>query len=248
MARRLHLLFHHAGPPPAGARKPHLYVTAERLAAHVRTLRRLGYVFTTVTESLAHPAERVACVTFDDGYVDNLAEAGPVLAALDVPATVFVVTADVGGRGVRWIEERGATEPADLLSWEELRTLRERGWEIGSHAHDHRRLARLPAEEQARLVAESSRALETGLGARPTAFAYPYGSYDRDTIAAVREAGFQCAVTTRRGRARDGDDPFQLPRLALGGHRPWHALQLAKVVATHAGVYPFRASRLLENG
>lgn len=85
-------MFHHAGPPPPGARRPHLCATDERLAAHVRTRRRLGYVLTTVTESLAHSAPRVACVTFDDGYVDNRTSAAPVLESLHVPATVFVVT------------------------------------------------------------------------------------------------------------------------------------------------------------
>lgn len=37
------------------------------------------------------PANAV-CVTFDDGYLDNLTVAQPILADLDIPATVYVAT------------------------------------------------------------------------------------------------------------------------------------------------------------
>jgi peptidoglycan/xylan/chitin deacetylase (PgdA/CDA1 family) len=83
-------------------------------------------------------------------------------------------------------------------------------------------------EAQRRSIERSAEALTAAVGAAPAAFAYPYGSCARETIACVRRAGVRCALTTERGRVREGD-------------RPWHALQAAKLVAVHAGLYPLRA-------
>jgi peptidoglycan/xylan/chitin deacetylase (PgdA/CDA1 family) len=41
--------------------------------------------------------ERVAVVTFDDGYRNNLTEAGPILKRHRIPATIFLATGHIGG-------------------------------------------------------------------------------------------------------------------------------------------------------
>jgi len=40
------------------------------------------------------------CVTFDDGYQNNLSLAAPILNALNIPATVYVATAFSGGKNM----------------------------------------------------------------------------------------------------------------------------------------------------
>jgi peptidoglycan/xylan/chitin deacetylase (PgdA/CDA1 family) len=245
MERRVFiLLYHHVGAPPPGATRRKLWVTPGLLALHVRFLRGLGYRFATLSEALAAREGRLAAVTFDDGYRDVLALGLPALRALGVPATMYVVTGSVGGARVAFPEEDG-TVPSDLASWHELRAARDAGWEIGSHAREHRRLAPLTPAEQRALVERSRDDLARALGVPPRAFAYPYGSYGPETIAAVRAAGFRHAATTHRGVARVGDDPFQLVRVTMGGQHAGHALRLAKLLAVHAGALPLHAPPLL---
>ncbi len=221
------LLLHHLGAPPPEARRRKLYITTEQLAGHVRSLQSRGYRFTTLSEALT-AADPVACVTFDDGFA-SVAAAAP---ELPVPATLFVVTSRVGERGVTFDGDEGVA-PTDLASWDQLKALRDRGWEIGSHAHTHVR--RPPRED----LEASRETLRRQLGLEATALAYPYGAYDEATIAAAKAAGFRCAVTTKSGLA-SREAPFQLRRVILSGFGALTAFERLKLLGVHHGLYPLR--------
>jgi peptidoglycan/xylan/chitin deacetylase (PgdA/CDA1 family) len=53
----------------------------------------------------AGAGSRLAAVTFDDGYADNLSHAKPILEAGKVPATVFVATAALAAGSAFWWDE-----------------------------------------------------------------------------------------------------------------------------------------------
>ena len=44
-------------------------------------------------------------ITFDDGYVDNLTTASPILTSLNLPATFFVTTGHTGRAQEFWWDE-----------------------------------------------------------------------------------------------------------------------------------------------
>jgi peptidoglycan/xylan/chitin deacetylase (PgdA/CDA1 family) len=54
------------------------------------------------------PAAGTVCITFDDGYLDNLITAAPILEKYKLPATLFLATGYVS---------RGETQWADVLYW-----------------------------------------------------------------------------------------------------------------------------------
>ena len=88
--------------------------------------------------------------------------------------------------------------------------------EIGAHTVTHRVLASASAEAQRDEIEGSRDELHRALGWVPTSFAYPYGfasSYDEQTVALLRGAGFECACTTAGKPLMNGCDPYALPRV-----------------------------------
>jgi len=89
---------------------------------------------------------RSVCVTFDDGYADNLENAAPLLTRYGVPATVFVTSGVLGQQREFWWDEleRIVLQPGCLPDPLEL-CISERSfrWELGA-------AARYTAEEAAR--------------------------------------------------------------------------------------------------
>jgi peptidoglycan/xylan/chitin deacetylase (PgdA/CDA1 family) len=96
---------------------------------------------------------------------------------------------------------------------EELRELSERrGHAIGAHSVHHLRFPTLAAEQKRREMLESQQTLEALLGAEVTAFAYPYGQFDDETLALAADM-FAVAVTVIPRAARMDANPMALPRI-----------------------------------
>jgi peptidoglycan/xylan/chitin deacetylase (PgdA/CDA1 family) len=91
----------------------------------VRLLRRwtnvvpLRSALADLTEGRPLPSRAVA-LTFDDGYLDNVTVAAPVLASAGLPATFFLVPGFLSGTRRAWWEELGwafAHATASPLTW-----------------------------------------------------------------------------------------------------------------------------------
>jgi peptidoglycan/xylan/chitin deacetylase (PgdA/CDA1 family) len=104
----------------------------------------------------------------------------------------------------------------DLLGWDEIRDLHASGIDVGAHSDRHEPLTRRAEAEVAEALAGCRRTLEAELGPGAYPFCYPYGAWDPPRAAAVRAAGFTCALTTDPGRNRIDEDPFSLRRFLIG--------------------------------
>ena len=175
-----------------------LSVTPERLERQLQRLRARGYRGATFAEALGTPARgKVLVVTFDDAYRSVLHLALPILEHLGLPGTVFVPTGFAGSEAPMawpgidgWLDGPHRDELVPM-SWSELRTLRARGWEIGSHTISHPRLTTLVDAALGRELRESRLACEDGLGEPCHSIAYPYGDVDARVAAAARDAGYR---------------------------------------------------------
>ncbi|MFT3745642.1 MAG: polysaccharide deacetylase family protein [Pyrinomonadaceae bacterium] len=215
---------HRVGLPPAGATHRGLFTTPRLLDFQIRFVKMLGFKFVTLKEALEGSDGKRAVITFDDGYQDNFSAGLPVLEKHNVPATVFVITGDVAAKAKSW-DEAGEKLPADLMNWDEIKTLSAKGWEIGSHAHDHIHLARHTPERQEKEITRSIRDIEENIGETPVSFAYPYGSYCAATKEILMRSGIRYAVTINNA---DKNDPvaeqerLELSRVSIGGRLLHH--------------------------
>jgi len=215
---------HRVGYPPKNAKIRGLFISPKLLAFQIKFLRMLGYRFMTLKDAMTASSGRIAVLTFDDGYADNFTNALPILEKYNVPATLFIITNDIGKKSVVWAEA-GEDLPADILSWEMARELGRRGWEIGSHAHEHIHFDLHNEPKQAEAVRNSIEEIEKNLGVVPISFAYPYGGYTAETKSILRLQGIRYAVTTNPiGWAEDAisKDLLELRRVMVGGRKFHH--------------------------
>jgi peptidoglycan/xylan/chitin deacetylase (PgdA/CDA1 family)/GT2 family glycosyltransferase len=178
------------------------------LAQNIRPIR-----VDAALDLLAKPVEeRCFCITFDDGYRDNLEIALPILEDLGLPATIYVPTAVVDRTAVyEWYRK-----PPPALSWDDLASIVSGGLvDVQAHTRTHRALPRLTADEAREEIAGAKTDLEHNLGVRVTTMAYPAGIYTERDVVLVREAGYRGALTTTSGVNRGAEPLETLKRTML---------------------------------
>ena len=157
-------------------------------------------------------------ITFDDGYRDNCDVAAPILRQFGLPATFFVTSGFIGSTTVApW--DHGLAATPGWMSWDQVRSLREQGFEIGAHTDTHIDMGSAAPEAVKAELDTCQRKLQRELGQPATLFAYPFGG--RDNISSVslnlvREAGFVCCLSCWGGVNSPVADPFHLNRIGIG--------------------------------
>jgi peptidoglycan/xylan/chitin deacetylase (PgdA/CDA1 family) len=128
-----------------------------------------------------------------------------------------------------------APSPYETMTWDDFRRLTATGLvEVGPHTVSHPILSRLGPDQIAWEIRESWRRLKEECPSAIPVFCYPNGTpadYTRETIAAVRAAALDAAVTTEPGHVgrlgRDPDARYRLPRFSCPNDVP----HLAQVVS-----------------
>jgi peptidoglycan/xylan/chitin deacetylase (PgdA/CDA1 family) len=215
------LCYHNVAAAPKDAPFKLLYVSPDSFERQLWTLRRLGLRGVSIGEGIARlrngASRGCAVLTFDDGYVDTVATAAPLLKRYGFTATCYVVSGAVGTYN-RWDAEY-LRERKPLMSGAQIRQWLGAGMEVGSHSCTHPRLHELPSDAALAEIADSRTALRNMLGVTIEHFAYPFGHFTTETVALVRRAGYFSAVTLLPGPAREADDPLRLPRMLVDGER-----------------------------
>jgi peptidoglycan/xylan/chitin deacetylase (PgdA/CDA1 family) len=151
-------------------------------------------------------------VTFDDGFLDFADQAWPLLREHGLPATLFVVSGQVGQRN-DWGGKQAAGIPTlPLCDWDALGRMAAEGLELGAHSRLHPHLEELDDSDQSEEIEGCADDIERRTGHAPRSFCYPFGSFDERALARVR-ARYARACTTELDLLRGGEDAHLLPRL-----------------------------------
>lgn len=176
----------------------------------IKTLLTAGYTFITakdfgdVLDGKKQLPPKPVILTFDDGHWDLATDVLPILKKYNVHATAYIVPGFIGTN-------------TDSLTPEEMQELIDSGLiDIGAHTVHHislkgQSLARVQYE-----VDESKTMLEQAYHLKVYSFAYPYGSFDQQTIDVVKQAGFTTAASTIPGIEQSTQNRFFLYRLRPG--------------------------------
>ncbi len=195
------------------------YVTVTEFRKQMSMIDRLGFTPITfsdyqlfVEDKLTLPSKPII-ITFDDGYLDTLENAIPVLNELNMRAVIFVM----GNRklkSARW-DEVDDFDTCPLMTDEQIRTVQNMGFEIGAHSLDHYPLTGLSEEDIVYEVSRSKQAIENVLGKPILTFSYPYGSVDDRVKKIVSNSGFLFACGVYSGAARFSQTMMDFRRLAI---------------------------------
>jgi len=218
------LMYHMVREHIPNAQFNKLRVKPAEFEKQIAWMKEQGFHFVTMRELYdnwgEHPEKTVA-ITFDDGYLDNLGNAFPILEQYQAKATIYVV---VDRHDRDWSTYKkahhnsGELMQEKKLNDEQLKFLAQSSLvEIGSHTLTHANLDKLDNEQCLVELVESKRQLEQWIQQPVTSFAYPFGIYSQRDVELVKQAGYRTGVTTKEGIDSVNCDLLQLQRIKISG-------------------------------
>jgi peptidoglycan/xylan/chitin deacetylase (PgdA/CDA1 family) len=203
--------------PPKGAPFRSLCVAPQAFEWQMRMLSLLGYRGLSMSALLPYlrgeKTGKVIGITFDDGYLNNLTHALPVLRQHGFSSTCYAVSQRLGQTNV-WDQGHGVAQ-TPLMNAAQLREWVDGGQEVGAHTRHHVHLPQLDAMASFEEMAAGKAELEDATGTDVMHFCYPYGEYTQDHVTMAQRVGFRTVTTTRRVRCESEQDLLQLPRVPV---------------------------------
>lgn len=106
-----------------------------------------------------------------------------------------------------------------LMTWDEIRGLRQEGFSIGSHSLSHIPLTDLTPDHAETEIRDSKIALSEKLNAEISGFCYPRGACNADLTMMAEKAGYAYAVTSVFGANHSGCDLYRLFRRNMSDYQ-----------------------------
>ena len=154
------------------AESPYRYSLAKtKFESHIRSIHEL------------EDTQAELRITFDDGHITQFENALPILERFHEPATFFITAG--------WTDQN-----PEYMSWNQLRELKARGYDVQSHGWSHTLLTQCSPGELERELVRSKNALEQHLECEVDAISMPGGRWNQQVIKACVAAGYSRIFTS----------------------------------------------------
>lgn len=230
------LMYHRVAEHVKGLPAPTINVTPQQFRRQLEGLLKRGHTFWSLKKVLEHRSMgyhipgNVVVITFDDAFAGVFQYAYPILCELKIPATIFVSTAFISQPHPMPFDSWGRKYAGRLpeqayraMTWSECEEVKYSGLvRLGAHTHTHRDFRNRPG-----LFAEDLKKnldlLDERLDLRGLPFAFPFGTprlgfNAPHLVAAAREMGVTCALSTEARTVCPNEHAFQWGRLNVF---PW---------------------------
>ncbi len=208
-------------------------VTEEQFDEQMHYLHKKGYTTLTLAEFQAYMEKELdvpkksVLITFDDGFKDNYINAYPILKKYDLRATIFLIAGNID-------RDPRDYDPADaqFLSVEDIEASTDifdyESHTYKFHERDESGAAFLTAKPREDVLEDIEIGME--LVGSKTAFAYPFGEYDAETLGILDELGMEMAFTIKDGMAKPGESMLEIPRRGI---YPGTTMDIFKLLLTY---------------
>ena len=227
------LMYHQIAEHQDGARFNGLRVPPEMFEKQLQWLTANKWTFLTMAELVEKRQQlpnKTVVLTFDDGYLDNLTNALPLMQKYQAKATLYLV---IDRHDNDWSTKKkkhhdsGELARDPKLTDQQVSELLESGcFELGGHTHSHANLKSLNPDQKISEIRHSKTILEETFNSQITSFAYPFGIYTDEDVDLVKQSGYTNAVTTDAGIDDLTQSMFTLRRVKISGKDNFYAFTL----------------------
>jgi peptidoglycan/xylan/chitin deacetylase (PgdA/CDA1 family) len=196
-SRYVPILLYHEISSDDSTREGSDSISVEHFERQMRYLYEHGYQCLSLAEYLqstqpgAAIGRKAFVLTFDDGRLDFLTLAYPVLRRYGFTATMFVV--------IDYLEKRNYEPDAPLLTWDQVKDLAQDGIAFGSHTCTHPHLQSLSNDQIRHELSLSKQQLESRLSQKISFLSYPFGESNQEIRKIVMDVGYVAACGVTRG-------------------------------------------------
>ena len=187
-------------------------VTEEEFWCDLQYIKDNGYTTVTIEDisnyvnGKSNLPDKPIMITFDDGFESFYSIAYPILKENNMRAVVSVI----GSVTEKYSAINDHNISYSNLTWSEINEMHQSGLiEFQNHSYnmhscksgERKGISQLQGESDSQYrksltedLYKTQKLFEENCGFKPTAIAYPYGAYSKNTLKIVKECGFTCTL------------------------------------------------------